>query len=81
MSAIARHLERDRKTVRAYVRGERTAGVRRSAVPDPLEPAPPGGTDRSGAQEDLPMVAPGPLREVGRDEAVAAPAAPRTRRR
>ena len=38
ISAIARHLERDRKTVRAYVRGERTAGVRRSAVPDPLEP-------------------------------------------
>ncbi len=38
ISAIARHLERDRKTIRAYVRGERTAGVRRSAVPDPLEP-------------------------------------------
>jgi transposase len=38
ISAIARHLERDRKTVRAYVRGERTAGIRRSAVPDPLEP-------------------------------------------
>ena len=37
-SAIARHLGRDRKTVRAYVRGERTPGVRRSAVPDPLEP-------------------------------------------
>ncbi len=38
ISAIARHLERDRKTVRAYVRGDRTAGVRRSSVPDPLEP-------------------------------------------
>ena len=38
ISAIARHLGRDRKTVRAYVRGERTAGVRRSRVPDPLEP-------------------------------------------
>jgi transposase len=38
ISAIARHLERDRKTVRAYATGERTAGVRRSAVPDPLEP-------------------------------------------
>ena len=30
ISAIARHLERDRKTVRAYVRGERQPGVRRS---------------------------------------------------
>ena len=38
ISAIARHLGRDRKTVRAYVRDDRTAGVRRSAVPDPLEP-------------------------------------------
>ena len=38
ISAVARHLGRDRKTARAYVRGERTAGVRRSAVPDPLEP-------------------------------------------
>ncbi len=38
ISAIARHLERDRKTVRAYVRGERTPGTRRSAVPDPLTP-------------------------------------------
>jgi len=37
ISAIARHLERDRKTVRAYVRGERPAGVRRSRVPDPIE--------------------------------------------
>ena len=26
ISAIARHLERDRKTMRAYVRGERTPG-------------------------------------------------------
>jgi transposase len=38
ISAIARHLGRDRKTVRAYVTGERTAGVRRRSVPDPLEP-------------------------------------------
>jgi len=38
ISAIARHLERDRKTVRAYVRGERQPGVRRSSVPDPIEP-------------------------------------------
>ena len=38
ISAIARHLGRDRKTVRAYVSGERTPGVRRRAAPDPLEP-------------------------------------------
>ena len=38
ISAIARHLGRDRKTIRAYVRGDRTPGVRRSGVPDPLEP-------------------------------------------
>ena len=38
VSAIARHLGRDPKTIRAYLNGEREAGVRRSAVPDPLEP-------------------------------------------
>jgi transposase len=38
MSAIARHLGRDRKTVRAYVAGQRSPGVRRRATPDPLEP-------------------------------------------
>ena len=38
ISAIARHLERDRKTVRAYVRGERQPGVRRRAGPDAIEP-------------------------------------------
>ena len=38
ISAIARHLDRDPKTVRAYVRGERVAGVRRSSVPDPMAP-------------------------------------------
>jgi transposase len=38
VSAIARHLDRDRKTVRAYVRGERRAGARASAAPDPLAP-------------------------------------------
>jgi len=37
-SAIARHLGRDRKTIRAYLRGERQAGVRRSTQPDALEP-------------------------------------------
>ena len=35
ISAIARHLECDRKTVRSYLSGERTAGVRRSSQPDP----------------------------------------------
>jgi transposase len=37
IAAIARHLGRDRKTVRAYVRGERTPGKRRRAVPDGFE--------------------------------------------
>ena len=36
VSAIARHLGRDRKTIRSYLSGERTPGVRRRAVPDPL---------------------------------------------
>jgi transposase len=38
ISAIARHLGRDRKTIRAYVRGERTPGVRARRAPDPFEP-------------------------------------------
>ena len=38
ISAIARHLERDRKTVRAYLSGARTAGVRARSRPDPLAP-------------------------------------------
>ena len=38
ISAIARHLERDRKTVRAYVRGERRPGVRRRSTADAIEP-------------------------------------------
>jgi transposase len=38
VSAIARHLGRDRKTVRGYLRGERQPGVRASAAPDPLAP-------------------------------------------
>src|SRR3954454_16201956 len=38
ISAIARHLECDRKTVRAYLNGEREPGVRRSSAPDPLAP-------------------------------------------
>ena len=32
VSAIARHLDRDRKTVRSYLSGERTPGVRRPAA-------------------------------------------------
>jgi transposase len=36
VSAIARHLGRDRKTVRACLRGERQPGVRASVAPDPL---------------------------------------------
>ncbi len=38
ISAIARHLGRDRKTVRAYINGERVPGVRAKTAPDPLEP-------------------------------------------
>jgi transposase len=37
VSAIARHLGRDRKTIRSYLSGERTPGVRRSVVDDPLD--------------------------------------------
>ena len=37
ITAIANHLGRDRKTIRAYLRGERQAGVRRSNAPDPLQ--------------------------------------------
>lgn len=41
ISAIARHLGRDRKTIQAYLEGRRQPGVRRRAVPDhfaPFEP-------------------------------------------
>ena len=34
VSAIARHLERDRKTIRAYLAGERQPGVRARSTPD-----------------------------------------------
>jgi len=37
ISAIARHLGRDRKTVRAHLSGEQIPGQRRSAGPDPFE--------------------------------------------
>ena len=38
ISEIARHVGRDPKTVRAYLNGERTSGVRRSSEPDTFEP-------------------------------------------
>ncbi len=37
ISAIARHLGRDRKTVRDHLTGKREPGVRRRIEPDPLE--------------------------------------------
>lgn len=38
ISQIARHTGRDRKTIRAYLAGERTPGVRKRHLPDPFEP-------------------------------------------
>jgi transposase len=38
VSAIARHLGRDRKTVRGYLTGKRQPGQRATAKPDPLAP-------------------------------------------
>jgi Mu transposase, C-terminal domain len=38
IAAIARHLGRDPKTIRAYVNGERVPGARRRSAPDPLAP-------------------------------------------
>ena len=37
ISAIARHLDRDRKTVRRHLNGEHTAGERRRGSPDPFD--------------------------------------------
>ena len=37
ISAIARHLGRDRKTIRAYLTGARQPGVRARTAPDPFE--------------------------------------------
>ena len=37
IAAIARHLGRDRKTVRAYLSGERAPGQRAPAGPDPFD--------------------------------------------
>lgn len=38
ISAIARHLGRDRKTIRTYLSGGQRVGVRARTVPDPFEP-------------------------------------------
>ena len=38
ISAIARHLGRDRKTIRAYLSGGRVAGQRSKPADDPFEP-------------------------------------------
>ena len=38
ISAIARHLSVDRKTVRAYLSGQRTPGVRVRTAPDVIDP-------------------------------------------
>jgi len=38
ISAIARHLGRDRKTVRSYIIGDRVPGVRARSASDPVEP-------------------------------------------
>lgn len=38
IAVIARHLGRDRKTIRAYLKGERTPGQRVRSGPDPFEP-------------------------------------------
>ena len=38
ISAIAKHLGRDRKTIRAYLNDERVAGERKPAGPDPFDP-------------------------------------------
>ncbi|MEU6722031.1 hypothetical protein ABZ897_62265 [Nonomuraea sp. NPDC046802] len=38
ISAIARHLGRDRKTIRTYLNGQRTPGQRSRSLPDPFEP-------------------------------------------
>ncbi len=38
ISQIARHTGRDRKTIRAYLAGERTPGVRKRHLPDPFDP-------------------------------------------
>ena len=50
IAAIARHLGRDRKTVRAYVLGERTPGKRRRGRP--------GGMRRDVPVHNAPLLVP-----------------------
>ncbi|MFF0709660.1 IS21 family transposase, partial [Gordonia sputi] len=38
ISAIARHTGHDRKTIRAYLNGERSPGERKKSAADPFEP-------------------------------------------
>ena len=38
IAVIARHLGHDRKTIRAYLNGDRVAGVRATSVADPFDP-------------------------------------------
>ena len=56
ISAIARHLGHDRKTIRAYLHGGRVAGQRRRTVPDPFEPV---GARNGLTVSDLPIRRPG----------------------
>jgi transposase len=60
ISAIARHLDVDRKTVRAYLAGERVAGQRRPAGPDRFEPF--GDYCRERLREDPTLVGDGVVR-------------------
>ncbi len=58
ITAIANHLGRDRKTIRSYLTGERTPGVRARSTPDPLESFVPYLTQRlqrHGAQPERPF--------------------------
>jgi len=53
ISAIARHVGRDRKTVRAYLAGDRVAGVRAVAGPDPFDRVEPYVRQRLGDDHGL----------------------------
>jgi transposase len=53
VSAIARHVGRDRKTVRAYLAGDRAAGVRAPAGPDPFDRVEPYVRQRLGDDHGL----------------------------
>jgi transposase len=53
IAAIARHLGRDRKTIRAYLAGVRRPGERRAAVPDNFAPYEPYVRERLGEDPHL----------------------------